>query len=407
MKQNLHAYTSITNNYLPKARVLARSLKAHNPDVQFHLLLSDDPIEGFNLADEPFDSLILAEQLVVEDQARFFFSHSVVELCTAVKGLALEFIFERYQADAVFYFDPDMALFSNLDRLLQHFEQHSILLTPHQCEPETSRQAVIDNEMCSLRYGVFNLGFVGVQNDTEGRRFARWWRDRLVDFCFDDVQRGLFTDQKWVNLAPCFFDRLKILRDPVYNVATWNLTHRQVAGSLAEGVSVNDQPLCFYHFSGFDSGSQAYMLNKYGKGNSTLLALRNWYIEQCQQQGQAALGKLPCKYANYSDGTPITSAERIEYRNRPELQAQFPQPFEAVPGKPCYRSWFIENAPQAAGHPAILSVAPTASFRDVFFAVADYFYSVSYSERASSSAKRWLLRNFARLMHHGGKLLFK
>ena len=53
-------------------------------------------------------------------------------------------------------------------------------------------------------HGVFNLGFVGVRNCSEGRRFARWWAQRLLKYCHDDLPAGLFTDQKWVNLAPCF-----------------------------------------------------------------------------------------------------------------------------------------------------------------------------------------------------------
>ena len=50
-------YTSITSNYLPKARVLAASVKRHDAHARFHLLLSDVPPEGFDLAAEPFDTV--------------------------------------------------------------------------------------------------------------------------------------------------------------------------------------------------------------------------------------------------------------------------------------------------------------------------------------------------------------
>ena len=407
MIDNIHAYTSITTNYLPKARVLARSLKKHNPDVLFHLLISDDLPASFKLNDEPFDSVIYADELDIPDPDKFFFTHTVVELCTAVKGLALEYIFKTYNADTVFYFDPDMAVFSSIQSLLDELDNNSILLTPHQTEPEKTSTAIIDNEMCSLRYGVFNLGFVGVKNDSEGRRFSQWWCDRLVDFCFDDVQRGLFTDQKWVNLAPCFFSELKILRDPIYNVATWNLTSRKVTGTLENGIFINEEPLCFYHFSGFDSGAQEYMLKKYGAENPALYELRNWYIDQCQQQGQDQIGDAVYKYGCYSDGTLIKSNERIEYRTRADLQERFEKPFEAVPGKPCYRSWYIDNQSEVGYTSPTISISSLAGFKDVFFEVANYFYSTSYSERVNSSLKRFLLRNFARFMFYTGKILLK
>ena len=36
----------------------------------------------------------------------------------------------------------------------------------------------------------------------QGRRFIDWWADRLRQFCYDEVPNGLFTDQRWVDLAP-------------------------------------------------------------------------------------------------------------------------------------------------------------------------------------------------------------
>ena len=51
-------YTSITKNYLPKARVLATSLKRHNPGWRLCVILCDTPPDGFDLRSEPFDDLL-------------------------------------------------------------------------------------------------------------------------------------------------------------------------------------------------------------------------------------------------------------------------------------------------------------------------------------------------------------
>ncbi|NDC44645.1 MAG: hypothetical protein EBZ55_00975 [Actinobacteria bacterium] len=82
----MHYYTSITSNYLPKARVLARSVKRHDPDAVFHLLLSDTPPPGWNLAEEPFDTLLGLDDLGIENVNAWAFKHALVEMCTAVKG---------------------------------------------------------------------------------------------------------------------------------------------------------------------------------------------------------------------------------------------------------------------------------------------------------------------------------
>ncbi len=66
MNSGVHIFTSVTSNYIPKARVLAESVKRADPSVCFHLLLSDDPPVDFDLAAEPFDKLILVESLPID-----------------------------------------------------------------------------------------------------------------------------------------------------------------------------------------------------------------------------------------------------------------------------------------------------------------------------------------------------
>ena len=178
----------------------------------------------------PFDSIINVRDLPIENLRSWIFKHRLVELCTAVKGTAFQYIAARHGAERIYYFDPDILVFNRLDGLERILDQHSILLTPHQCDPETDFQAVLDNEHCCLRHGVYNLGFLAVRMTGQGRQFIDWWAERLRSYCYDEVENGLFTDQRWVDLAPAFFDDIAIVRDPQYNVATWNLTHRRATG---------------------------------------------------------------------------------------------------------------------------------------------------------------------------------
>lgn len=355
----VHAFTSITSNYLPKARVLAHSLKKLAPQVRFHLMLADDLPEAFDLAAEPFDTIISLEDLPIGDLGKWVFGHTVVELCTAVKPFAFQTIFDRHGADKVFYFDPDMVVFSRFDELVERLGRKSILLTPHQCVPETTLEAVADNEIASLKHGVFNLGFLGVRASDEGRRFVDWWASRLEHFCQDDPAQGLFTDQRWIDLVPCFFSDYEVMRDAGFNVATWNLTHRRASGSLADGVRINDEALGFYHFSGFDSGAQEIMLNKYGRQSPVLAELRAWYLAECETMGQSRLGKLPARYSSFADGTPIGKEQRQLYRVREDLRSAFPDPFAVTPAGHCYRDWYQQNGESASVKPVLIARADT------------------------------------------------
>lgn len=360
MTWNAHCFTSITSNYLPKARVLAGSLKQRHPEIGFHLMLSDDPPANFDLGKEPFDSLLTIDQLPIPNLQSWIFKHRLVELCTAVKGVAAKEIARRCKAEQVFYFDPDIVIFGGVDRLSEILAGHSIVLTPHLTAPESSRQGILDNEISALKHGIFNLGFIGINvADEEGRRFLDWWAARLQEFCYDDISGGLFTDQRWVDLAPGLFAGAAILRDPEYNVATWNLSHRTATGSLDQGILINGKPLSFYHFSGFDSGAQETMLKRYGQSSSVLFELREWYINACSVQGQEELGKRPCKYAFFDNGEIISETHRLLYRHRSDLNAAFTDPFNTADVEQSYYHWFLANGPAATE----LDVLPEAVLR--------------------------------------------
>ncbi len=396
MNGSVHIYTSITSNYLPKARALAHSIKRTDFALQFHLVLCDNAPIGFNVESEPFDNVIYAEDLVVDSFPGWAFGLSVVELCTAVKGVALEYIFSNFEAAQVFYFDPDMVVFSRLDELQRELSQHNLILTPHLTDPETSDMGILDNEVASLLHGVFNLGFLGVSNTPEGRRFAKWWSERLLKYCHDDLPRGLFTDQKWVNLAPCFFDGVSILRSPAFNVATWNLTNRKATGSLLQGILINGEPLGFYHFSGFDSGDQIIMLERYGVDSPVLYELRDWYIAECERYGQSALGNLHSKYHYFSNGVLIDSGYRVLYRARIDLQRAFPNPF-MVAGADCYKAWFDAHPEEHLASRSI-KIPPGVSIAEILADLARYFNSIVIVDRGRGSLKRLILRIWVKFL---------
>lgn len=344
----MHFFTSISNNYLPKARVLAKSIRKYRPEDKISVVLCDEPPNELDLSNEPFNELITIENLgiPVKNLNVWIYQHTIVELCTAVKGQALLNFLEN-GSDSVVYLDPDIVVYDNLEELegLLQDDGHDVILTPHQTAPEDTDFDVRHNEICSLQHGIYNFGFFAVKNSPNGLRFARWWRDRLVDYCYDDIPNGLFTDQKWGDLAPALLDGIYILREPNYNVSTWNLTHRDVTKE-GERYFVNGRPLQFYHFSGFDSGAQENMLNFYGKNNAVLWEMRSWYIEALNAEGQNLYGKRASTYSFYQSGKKIGAEERKLFKDRLDLQKHFGQtnPFEdKVPGRVTYYDWFYSS----------------------------------------------------------------
>ncbi|HBR97552.1 MAG TPA: glycosyl transferase [Gammaproteobacteria bacterium] len=379
---DIHAFTSININYLPRARVLGDSIKKHHPEMRFHLMLSDEIPKGFNLEDEPFDSVIQIANLAIEDQDAWIFKHDVVELCTAVKPFAFLNIMDTYNAKSVFYFDPDVVLFSRVDAMIEDLERHAAILTPHVCAPDVLPSAIVDNEISCLKHGINNLGFLAANGRGEGRALIEWWAKRLHHYCYDDIPRGLFTDQRWMDFAHVFFNDIKIEKGPEYNVATWNYTTREISGSLQDGVMVDGRPLCFHHFSGFTNGAAQMMQGRYADGIQVIDDLYAWYREACDHAGQRELADHRWAYGYYSNGEKIERSHRLLYREKSDLQNAFPKPSQCTSdtsASSSYYNWLKSN-------PAKLSRASnSASFWD-FMTVTEQSL-LGYIDRAQKPGK--------------------
>lgn len=318
-------FTSCVNNYLPKARTLAQSLKHFHPDWTFCLLLGELPPANFNLDQEPFDRLVLFESVGPANYQSWKFRHKLVELCTAIKGFALNHFLEQEHHPKVTYLDPDILLLDSLAPLEKLLDHHDILLTPHQLSPQTTARAIQDNEICSLQHGIFNLGFLACANTSQGIAFSRFWRERLQYYCRDDKTNGLFTDQKWCDLAPAYFPGLHIVRDPGCNAASWNLTDRHIAQSSDGKFTANGAPLRFYHFTGHDSGMGKIMSRVYGAHMPAVSTLWQIYDEKLRQNTREPL--QPWSGSFFSNGTPIPNDARTLYRDDAQLQNSFPDPY--------------------------------------------------------------------------------
>ena len=325
----VHVFTSAACNYAAKVRVLFRSLRRHHPQWRLHWLVPDDASVAPALLHDLQAKIWTLPELDIPALRSWMFGHTLVELATAVKPFLARRLLAETDCSQVLYFDPDIVVFSRLDDLLRWFDSSSVLLTPHQAQPESTLDAIVDNEICSLKHGVYNLGFIGIANDPVGRRFVSWWQERTYRFCRDDIAQGLFTDQRWIDLAPALFDRVGIVRDSRFNVATWNLTTRTLAGPGPDGFTVDGKPLGFYHFSGWDSGAHRVMAAKYAAGNPAVARLLDDYQQALQAERPPAGLVKPWAYGTYSDGTPIATAHRVIYRDRPDLQRAFADPYDA------------------------------------------------------------------------------
>lgn len=241
--------TTCSANHLAQAKGLGDSLLQHNPGYKLMIGLVDK-LDGRVGGDyyAPYD-LVEAQELNIPAFQQMCEAYDVFELNCALKVFFEAYALEKYKADKVIFLDSDMLVFDSLRFIEEELDKKSILLTPHILTPfKKDGKRPFEREM--LKNGIFNGGFFAVKNNVEGNAFITWWKERMIDQCYVNVKEGLFVDQKWLNLAPIFFSALGWLNHPGCNAAYWNLHERTISKKTGQ-YYVNEQPLLFFHFSGY------------------------------------------------------------------------------------------------------------------------------------------------------------
>ncbi len=334
--------TIVSANYLPFARVLAGSLRDHHPQARFVVLLVDRVGGRFDPTREPFEVIAVEDLPTLDDPHAFLFKYTVLEANTAVKPYLLQHLLER-SAGRVVYLDPDIQLFAPLSRIEELLGEANVVLTPHLTAPIDDGR--MPDELAVLRSGAYNLGFLALADGEPTRSFLAWWQDRIFDRCVVRVEQGLFVDQKWIDLVPGMVPGVRILTDPGYNVAYWNLHERRVR--LGERPEVNGRPLVFFHFSGIDlerpevvsRHQDRYRLSELGD----VAVLFDRYIGLVKASGWAECAGWRYAFSSFDDGTPIPDAARDLYRTLGPGRRRFGDPFAVADG---FRAWL--NLPYGA-----------------------------------------------------------
>jgi len=238
-------FTICSRNFLAQAITLYESISRHHPHAGFSVALCDE-IGSLATNGFPFEVIAL-EDLQISALDQMIKQYNITELNTAIKPFVFDYLFQREPRAEVVYLDPDILVVSPLLELQEAFEQGAdCILTPHMTEPCEWAEM---NERQILQFGAYNLGFLGLRGTDEVVQVCRWWARRLETECVIDLEQGLFVDQKWAGLLPCFIECTTILRHPGYNVAYWNMSHRRVTNEDGHW-SVNGKRLRFFHFSG-------------------------------------------------------------------------------------------------------------------------------------------------------------
>lgn len=396
-------FTIVSRNYFHFALTLMDSVAQHLPSARRVIVVCDHS-EGLDTGGRGLE-LLGIETLPLPDFDAMVHWYTILELNTAIKPFAFQHLFAA-GAEQVIYFDPDIRLYASGAPLLQRLQQSEVVLTPHLTAPLQDEHHPSD--LSILQSGTYNLGFLALRQSAATQALLQWWGGKLVRDCVVDIPRGLFTDQKWMDLVPGFVAATHIERSLGWNAAYWNLVQRPVRRD-GSGWRVGGEPLFFFHFSGRDPRSDSVSkhqdrlrLSELGPDAQALFAE---YESALQANGRERWSALPYAFAKLHDGTPLPEVARAVLRQalpmatqrpplrctagaqfvrellnapvddlaptlsrlqlhlhslRADLQAVFPDVRGAQ--RQAYLGWFAERAAAEAGVPAALSgVTPAAA----------------------------------------------
>jgi hypothetical protein len=296
------AFTICSINYLAQAKTLGESLAIQNPEIEFVIGLVDrlDKVE-IDVDKIPKNTLLEIDKIGIADFESMCANYNITELNTAVKPFYFDYFYKnRPDIQNVIYFDPDIIVFEPLTELLTNLNKYQIVVTPHTSVP-IPLDELLPNETNLLNTGIYNLGFLATRRGEETYHLIDWWKERLITECKIDLKNGLFVDQIWINFVPLYYKNHFIEKGNGYNVAYWNLHSRKISKQNDKWY-INDDPLTFFHFSGFEL-IRPTVVSKYQnrisfENRPDIIPVFEYYLQKLQQHHNDYFIKFKCFYIN-------------------------------------------------------------------------------------------------------------
>lgn len=240
-----HFCTITTASHLYKVYALAESLQQFG-ECTLHVLVVDAGQQpAFNgcrfyglqeIAGTPVAQTIIAKYKGNSNKLRW-----------SLKPVMLQWLLKQKAIDRVIYLDNDLFFYSAWQFMFELLQTHSLLLTPHYYKHDPTREQ--NWFEANFRVGLYNAGFVGASRQATGT--LQWWAESCAYRCEKNAWRGLFDDQKYLDLVPVMEEKAHVLRHKGCNVAGWN---QELCPRIKSGNDVlidGKFPVVFIHFNNY------------------------------------------------------------------------------------------------------------------------------------------------------------
>jgi len=239
-----HFCTLFDSNYLLKGVSMLKSLARHCPGAHVHVLCMDAQTQTIltRLA-LPYITCIPLATLEDEELLNAKKDRGVAEYCWTLSPCLPTYVLQHNpQIDFITYIDADLLFYSSLQPLFDEIDDSSIAIIEHRFTPRLKDREV---------NGRFCVEWVSFRRDEEGMACLARWRAQCIEWCYYRLEEGRMGDQKYLDEWPGLYPSCHILRDPGAGIAPWNYAQYQFGKNAAGQITVDGNPLIFYHFHQF------------------------------------------------------------------------------------------------------------------------------------------------------------
>lgn len=238
-----HFCTITTTSHMYKTYALAESLSATGNNM-LHVLVIDGA-KNYTFADCKFWDLSDLKESKTGNEIAAKYKHEKDKLRWSLKPVFMKHLMQQGISDRIVYLDNDLFFYFDSAFLFDLLKEHSFLLTPHYYKNNPKRDQ--NWFEANFRVGLYNAGFVGAS--IKAIDTLQWWADCCAYRCEKSAIRGLFDDQKYLDLVPVLEESAHIMRHKGCNVAGWNT--EVCKREIVDGQVLIDgkYPVVFIHFN--------------------------------------------------------------------------------------------------------------------------------------------------------------
>ena len=157
----------------------------------------------------------------------------------------IRYVFDHApEAQRVAYLDGDLYFFGPVADMWRAAGDAPVAIIPHNFHRRAEHLA---------RHGTYNVVWVSFRRSRQCDACLDYWASSCRDWCRDTPEPGRFADQGYLDSFHLHAPDLIVIRHKGCNVGPWNVGRYRFR--LGDGrVWVDEDPLIFFHFTGFKQG---------------------------------------------------------------------------------------------------------------------------------------------------------